>query len=209
MGGEFHGHAFRDGAVFCIPGGIFGSNSRCVEATQVAKSVASRFVATSGAFDSFRQGESRVSERRVIYEANNLPTTRRRPLKGSTALLGLFLAPIAVRAQPDAFSTTTIAESESTMRMMMRLTMPVEKGNEAIASGAWDQTLDHIIETLRPEAAYFYLDGGQRAAMFIYEAEEAEEMAVINEPIFQALNASIEQQPVLAAADLGKALRSK
>jgi hypothetical protein len=95
------------------------------------------------------------------------------------------------------------------MRMMMRLTMPVEKGNEAIASGAWDQTLDHVIDTLKPEAAYFYLDGGRRSAMFIYEAETAEQMAVINEPIFQTLNASIEQQPVLTAADLGKALQSK
>ena len=95
------------------------------------------------------------------------------------------------------------------MRMMMRMTMPVEKGNEAIASGAWDRTLDHIIETLKPEAAYFYLEGGERAAMFIYEAENAGEMAVINEPIFQALNASIEQQPVLTASDLGKALQSK
>ncbi|MCP4309101.1 MAG: hypothetical protein GY788_30355 [bacterium] len=90
--------------------------------------------------------------------------------------------------------------------MMMKLTMPVEKGNEAIASGAWDQTLDHIIDTLKPSAAYFFLEDGKRAALFIYEAAQAEEMAVINEPIFQALNAAIEQQPVLTAADLGKAL---
>lgn len=95
------------------------------------------------------------------------------------------------------------------MRMMMRLTIPVEKGNEAVASGALDQILDHIIDTLKPEAAYFYLEGGRRAAMFIYGAEKAGEMAVINEPIFQALDASIEQQPVLTAADLGKALHSK
>jgi len=121
----------------------------------------------------------------------------------------MFLAPTAGRAQLDEAATETSEESESTMRMMMKLTMPVEKGNEAITSGAWDQTLDHIIETLKPEAAYFYLDGGRRAAMFIYEAEKAEEMAVINEPIFQALNAAIDQQPVLTAADLGKALHPK
>ena len=129
-------------------------------------------------------------------------TTRRDVVQGSAAaLLGAFLAPAPANA--------TNAASESTMRMMMRLTIPVDKGNEAITSGAWDQTLDHIIETLKPEAAYFYLDDGRRAAMFIYEAEKAEEMAVINEPIFQALGASIDQQPVLTAADLGKALRAK
>ena len=92
------------------------------------------------------------------------------------------------------------------MRMMMRLTIPVEKGNEAASGGTLDKALDHVIETLKPEAAYFYLDNGRRAAMFIYDAATAEQMAVINEPIFQALNASIEQQPVLTAADLGKAL---
>lgn len=92
------------------------------------------------------------------------------------------------------------------MRMMMRLTIPVEKGNEAVASGAIDQAMDHILKTLKPEAAYFYLEAGRRAAMFVYNAERAEQMTEINEPIFAALNASIEQQPVLTAADLGKGL---
>jgi hypothetical protein len=92
------------------------------------------------------------------------------------------------------------------MRMMMRLTIPVEKGSEAMASGALDQTLDRILDTLKPEAAYFYLEAGQRAAMFVYNAERAEQMAEINEPIFAALNAAIEQQPVLTAADLGKTI---
>lgn len=136
----------------------------------------------------------------------NLQTTRRRLLQASAALGGMFVAPIASRAQPSLTSTATPDNSEQTMRMMMRLTMPVESGNEAITSGAWDQTLDHIIETLKPEAAYFYLEDGKRAAMFVYEAESAQEMATINEPIFQALGAAIEQQPVLTAADLGKAL---
>jgi hypothetical protein len=138
-----------------------------------------------------------------------LPSNRRQILKGSAALLGFFMGPSASRAQLVTAATETIHDSESTMRMMMKLTIPVEKGNEAVASGALDQTLDHIIDTLKPEAAYFYLDSGRRAATFIYEAEKAEEMAMINEPIFRALNASIEQQPVLTASDLGKALHSK
>lgn len=141
-----------------------------------------------------------------MSDETDLPTTRRLLLKGSAALLGLFLAPGSGRARSESPFVETSRNSETTMRMMMRLTMPVEKGNEAINSGAWDKILDHIIATLKPEAAYFHLDDGRRAATFIYEAENAEEMAVINEPIFQALNASIDQQPVLTAADLGKAL---
>ena len=130
-----------------------------------------------------------------------IQTMRRDLLQGTAALLGAFLAPTP--------ADVANATSESTMRMMMRLTIPVEKGNEAIASGAWDQTLNHIIETLKPEAAHFHLDSGRRAATFIYEADKAEEMAVIKEPVFRALDASIDQQPVLTAADLGKALHPK
>lgn len=129
--------------------------------------------------------------------------TRRGVIRASAALASLFMAPAAMARDR---AGTTKHDAEDPMRMMMRLTMPVEKGNEAIASGAWDQTLDNIIETLKPTSAYFYLEDGKRAAMFVYEAKDATEMAVINEPIFQALNATIEQQPVLTAADLGKAL---
>lgn len=137
------------------------------------------------------------------------PTTRRGLMTTSATLLGYFLAPDDGIAQSSGPSTETAAKPEETMRMMMRLTIPVEKGNEAAASGAMDQVIDHIIETLKPEAAYFHLDGGRRAATFIYQAEDAEQMAVINEPIFRALDASIDQQPVLTAADLGKALHAK
>lgn len=128
-------------------------------------------------------------------------------MKAGAVLASSFLAPSDGVAR--FASTGEGFDSEYKMRMMMRLTIPVEKGNEAAASGTMDQAIDHIIETLKPEAAYFHLDGGRRAATFIYEAEKAEDMAVINEPIFRALNASIDQQPVLTAADLGKALHTK
>ncbi len=130
-------------------------------------------------------------------------------MKASAALLGYFLAPSGGLAQSNEPSADHHADPEQTMRMMMRVTIPVEKGNESAASGTLDQAIDHIIETLKPEAAYFHLDGGRRAATFIYEAEKAEQMAVINEPIFRALDAAIDQQPVLTAADLGKALHAK
>lgn len=41
------------------------------------------------------------------------------------------------------------------MRMMMKVTVPVEAGNRAIADGTLPKTIEAAMESLKPEAAYF------------------------------------------------------
>jgi hypothetical protein len=41
------------------------------------------------------------------------------------------------------------------MRMMMQITIPVEAGNEAARTGAFGRSFQKILESLKPEAAYF------------------------------------------------------
>ena len=46
------------------------------------------------------------------------------------------------------------------MRVMLKFTLPVEKGNEAFKDGELAKTLESIMTDLKPEAAYFGpLDG--------------------------------------------------
>ena len=52
-----------------------------------------------------------------------------------------------------------------TMRMMLRFTLPVERGNAAITDGMIAKTLESIMSQLKPEAAYFGPTDGKRGGM--------------------------------------------
>lgn len=92
------------------------------------------------------------------------------------------------------------------MRLMLRFTIPVEKGNEASADGSLSQAIKELIDQVRPEAAYFYLQDGERCGLVVFEESDQARMAAINEPLFAKLNASIDIQPVLNLDDLLKSV---
>ncbi len=78
------------------------------------------------------------------------------------------------------------------MRTMLRVKIPVRDGNAAIADGSLPATIETIMESLKPEAAYFIADGGQRTALFFFDMADASDIPPIAEPLFQGLNASVE-----------------
>ena len=93
------------------------------------------------------------------------------------------------------------------MRMMLKVKMPVEAGNEAIKSGALAQTMQSMMEAFKPEAAYFYPEDGLRAALFVFEMDGSSDIPSIAEPMFMNLGAAIELTPVMNADDLQKGLQ--
>ena len=88
------------------------------------------------------------------------------------------------------------------MRLMLRFTIPVEKGNEAEADGFLSKAIKELVEQVQPEAAYFHLQDGKRAGTIFFEESDQARMAVINEPLFAKLNASIEIQPAVSLEEL-------
>ena len=92
------------------------------------------------------------------------------------------------------------------MRIMVKFRFPVDEGNESMRSGRLQQIFQQLAEDLKPEAAYFYPDGGERAGHFIVNVEDGSEVAGIAERFFFGLNADIEMTPVMTAEDLEKAL---
>ena len=92
------------------------------------------------------------------------------------------------------------------MRMMLRWSLPVERGNEVIESGTLDETIQGLTEKLRPEAAYFYLEGGERAGCMVFEMTDSAEIARIAEPLFMAADAAVELLPVMNAEEMRKGL---
>jgi hypothetical protein len=92
------------------------------------------------------------------------------------------------------------------MRVMMRAAMPCADGNAAIASGALAPTMQKILAELKPEAAYFTADGGERTAFLIVDMTDSSQMPAYAEPFFLAFNARVTFQPVMNAQDLANAM---
>ncbi|MDB5639732.1 MAG: hypothetical protein JWP51_4640 [Bradyrhizobium sp.] len=55
------------------------------------------------------------------------------------------------------------------MRMMLKFTLPVEKGNQAFKDGSLGKTLESIMNKLKPEAAYFGPSDGKRSGMVFFD----------------------------------------
>jgi hypothetical protein len=92
------------------------------------------------------------------------------------------------------------------MRMMMRVTIPVDAGNKAIRENSLSKLMQSFHEQYKPEAAYFFASEGKRSALFFFDLKEPSQIPVIAEPLFRGLNASVEFVPVMNADDLRSGL---
>jgi hypothetical protein len=92
------------------------------------------------------------------------------------------------------------------MRTMLRLTIPVGKGNETIKDGSLQQTIEALAQQLNPEAAYFWTENGKRAGLLVFDMADPSEIPEIAEPLFMNLDAEVEFNPVMNTDDLQRAL---
>lgn len=92
------------------------------------------------------------------------------------------------------------------MRTLLKVSIPVEKGNEAATSGALPRTIQELMEKLKPEAAYFYPENGLRTALFVFDLEGPDRIPPTVEPLFLNLDAAVVLTPVMNADDLQRGL---
>src|SRR5215471_14198655 len=88
------------------------------------------------------------------------------------------------------------------MRMMLQASIPVESGNAAFKDGSLKQTIQKTMGDLKPEAAYFFTQDGQRGCFMVFDLKDTSEIPSIAEPFFQTLNAKVTFMPVMNAQDL-------
>ncbi|MFH8568649.1 hypothetical protein [Streptomyces sp. NPDC017993] len=88
------------------------------------------------------------------------------------------------------------------MRMVLKARIPTDAGNEAIKDGKLQKVIQSAMAELKPEAAYFTVDDGDRSAFFYFDMRDASQMPVLLESFFMELNAKISLQPVMNAEDL-------
>ncbi len=92
------------------------------------------------------------------------------------------------------------------MRMMMKVTFPVEVGNRAIKDGSLAKIVEATLGKLKPEAVYFAADHGVRGMMAFFDLKDASDVPVISEPLFMGLDATVDLVPVMNRDDLMKGL---
>ncbi len=92
------------------------------------------------------------------------------------------------------------------MRMLLRVSIPVEAGNAAAKAGTLGATVEKILADLKPEAAYFFADDeGQRSGSIVFDMKDSSQIPGIAEPWFLAFNAKLSFRPVMNPQDLATA----
>ena len=87
----------------------------------------------------------------------------------------------------------------------MKVSIPVEKGNELVKAGTLGSTLQKCLEAIKPEAAYFAEFDGVRTGIIIVDAAGASDIPRLAEPFFLALDARLEMHPCMKPEDLAAA----
>jgi hypothetical protein len=91
------------------------------------------------------------------------------------------------------------------MRMMLKVNMSTEAGNQLARQGKLGSVLQSILNDIKPEAAYFTDDGGERTGFIFFDLADPSQIPAVAEPWFLALNARITFKPVMNADDLARA----
>lgn len=92
------------------------------------------------------------------------------------------------------------------MRVLLKVSMDTEKGNDAIRNGTLGKLIQESVEQIKPEAAYFTAEDGNRTAYLVFDMQDSSQMPVISEPFFQNLGADISYAPVMNMEDVQKGL---
>lgn len=92
------------------------------------------------------------------------------------------------------------------MRMMLKVNMSTEAANELARQGKLSSTIQSILKDLKPEAAYFTDDDGERTGYIFFDLAESSAIPSVAEPWFLTLKARLTFRPVMNSEDLGRAL---
>ena len=91
------------------------------------------------------------------------------------------------------------------MRMLLNVKMPHQPFNAAVKDGTAGAKLKRILEAIKPEAAYFTEQNGQRGAVLVVDLPDPSKVPALAEPWFLTFQAEVEFRVVMTPEDLNKA----
>src|ERR1700689_1629044 len=90
------------------------------------------------------------------------------------------------------------------MRMMLRVNLDTATANNAARNGTLGSTIKSILDEIKPEAAYFTDDGGERTGYIFFDLKDVSQIPAAAEPWFLAFNAKVHFRPAMNLADLAQ-----
>ncbi len=94
------------------------------------------------------------------------------------------------------------------MRVMLKVSVPVESGNKAIVDGSLPKVIGQFLERHKPESAYFTAYQGRRTMFAVVDLAEGSQMPVMGEPLFIGLGAEIDVFPVMTAQEMAQGVEA-
>jgi hypothetical protein len=91
------------------------------------------------------------------------------------------------------------------MKMLLWVKFPLEPFNTAVRDGSIGKKMKAILDTMKPEVAYFTERDGCRGGVFVVNVENPSRVPVLAEPWFLTFNAQCEFRIAMTPEDLGKA----
>lgn len=91
------------------------------------------------------------------------------------------------------------------MMMLLMVECPNEPFNSLVRDGKVGEVIERILESIKPEAAYFTEQDGKRGAVFLVDVKEPSDVPTFAEPFFLNFNATCKFRIVMSPQDLQKA----
>ena len=91
------------------------------------------------------------------------------------------------------------------MKMLLTVDIPHEPFNSLVRAGTVGDTINKILDSLKPQAAYFTEQDGRRGAVLVIEVTSPSDIPKFAEPFFLKFNADCRFRIVMSPDELGKA----
>ena len=91
------------------------------------------------------------------------------------------------------------------MKMLLTVEFPLEPFNSLVRSGKAGEIIGRILESIKPETAYFTEMDGKRGGIFVIDVQAASDVPTFAEPFFLNFQASCKFRILMSPADLQKA----
>lgn len=88
------------------------------------------------------------------------------------------------------------------MRMLLKAVMDTEAANQDSQAGTIVENTTRLLEALKPEAAYFVVEDGQRSCLVVFDMTDPSQIPAICEPLFLGARAKVTLSPCMTLEDL-------
>ncbi|APC19176.1 panthothenate synthetase [Pseudomonas frederiksbergensis] len=91
------------------------------------------------------------------------------------------------------------------MKMLLMVECPNEPFNALVRAGKIGEVIGRILESIKPEAAYFTEQDGMRGGIFLIDVQDSSQIPGFAEPFFLNFQATCKFRLVMTPQDLQKA----